>query len=76
MSCSRTFRVWAVLAVVALAAGCGGGDSATAPVVPDSPRPTPVASVEVTSSEAAIFVGASAPSLPTYVRHGARKELE
>ena len=33
-------RVWAVLAVVALAAGCGGGDSATAPVVPDSPRPT------------------------------------
>ena len=35
-------RVWAVLAVVALAAGCGDGDSATAPVVSDPPHPTTV----------------------------------
>ena len=49
-------RVWAVLAVVALAAGCGGGDSATAPVVPDSPRPT---TVTVSPPTAELVAGAT-----------------
>ena len=49
-------RVWAVLAVVALAAGCGGGDSATAPVVPDPPRPT---TVTVSPPRAELVAGAT-----------------
>ena len=44
MSCSRTIRVWTVLAGVAVAAACGGGDSGgpTAPPTVDPPRATTV----------------------------------
>ena len=49
-------RVWAVLTVVALAAGCGGGDSATAPAVPDPPRPT---TVTVSPPTAELVAGAT-----------------
>ena len=43
MSCHRT-SIWlsAVLALVALATGCGDGDSATAPRTPEPARPTTV----------------------------------
>ena len=43
MSCHRTIiRLSAVLAVVALAQGCGDGDSPTAPPTPEPARPTTV----------------------------------
>ena len=43
MSCHRTIiRLSAVLAVVALAKGCGDGDSPTAPPTPEPARPTTV----------------------------------
>ncbi len=56
MSCSRTFRVWTVLAGVAVAAACGGGDSGgpTAPPTVDPPRAT---TVTVSPATAELDVG-------------------
>ena len=39
MSCSRTIRVWTVLAGVAVAAACGGGDSGGPTALPTVPDP-------------------------------------
>ena len=46
-------RVWTVLAVVALATACGGGDSDSPTALPTVPDPSvmqPVVSVEVSSA--------------------------
>ena len=56
MSCSRTMRVWTVVAGVAAASACGGGDSGgpTAPPTVDPPRATTVIVSPVTAELTAV----------------------
>ena len=76
MSCHRTIiRLSAVLAVVALAKGCGDGDSATAPPRPEPARPTTVtvspATAELTALGATVQLSAEVRDQNARVMAGA-----